>query len=257
MNALAKPTEQAYEELQLAYDWFNQRLFEGVLPPCLITFQRNKRTMGYFCRDRFVDQSGKKTDEIAMNPEYFAVISLDELLSTLVHEMTHLWQDHFGKPGRGSYHNQEWANKMLAIGLCPSDTGRPGGKQTGDQMMDYVVENGRFSQECRALVGTEFKISWYDRYPVAMRTLQPIGNSFSEAQVHYVSADADRDQVAAQAGYVGAIPALSNPKLALVPRVENASNRVKFVCGQCDAQAWGKPSLNLVCGDCGQPMLSK
>ena len=77
MNSLAKPTEQAYEELQLAYDWFNQRLFDGVLPPCLITFQRNKRTMGYFSKERFVDQSGKKTDEIALNPEYSRRITLN------------------------------------------------------------------------------------------------------------------------------------------------------------------------------------
>ena len=252
MNTLAKPTEQAYEELQLAYDWFNQRLFEGILPACLITFQRNKRTMGYFSRERFVDQSGKKTDEIALNPEYFAVISLDELLSTLVHEMAHLWQYHFGKPGRGSYHNQEWADKMLAVGLCPSDTGRPGGKQTGDQMMDYVVENGRFSQECRALLETKFKISWYDRYPVAMPSYQAV-KPFSDSQVHYVNDDSDT----AEAGYKEPIPALSNPKLELVTRLENTSNRIKFRCAGCDSQAWGKPSLNLICGDCSLNMLSE
>ena len=246
MNSLAKPTEQAYEELQLAYDWFNQRLFDGVLPPCLITFQRNKRTMGYFSKERFVDQSGKKTDEIALNPEYFAVIPLDELLSTLVHEMAHLWQYHFGKPGRGSYHNQEWADKMMAVGLCPSDTGQPGGKQTGDQMMDYILENGRFRHECDALIETKFKISWYDRFPAPMPSLKLNG----EMKIHFVSGD----QTMSDTGYKEPIPALSNPHLELIAKQENASNRNKFKCNKCDTQAWGKPSLNLVCGDCCVPM---
>ncbi len=42
-----KPTLQAYEELQRAYDHFNQLLFEGVLPNCLITLQREKQTWRY------------------------------------------------------------------------------------------------------------------------------------------------------------------------------------------------------------------
>jgi hypothetical protein len=30
-------------------------------------------------------------------------------LSTLVHEMAHLQQNHFGKSSRTGYHNKEWA----------------------------------------------------------------------------------------------------------------------------------------------------
>src|SRR6266852_3158095 len=37
---MSTPTEQAYTELQHAYDFFNTRLFDGHLPPCLITMQR-------------------------------------------------------------------------------------------------------------------------------------------------------------------------------------------------------------------------
>jgi len=42
------PTHETYTELQLVFDTFNQRLFDGVLPPCLLTLQREKRTFGYF-----------------------------------------------------------------------------------------------------------------------------------------------------------------------------------------------------------------
>ena len=100
-----KPTEEAYAELQHAYDFYNSGLFGGRLPSCLITFQRQKRTFGYYSKDRFGTRDGRKTDEIAMNPEYFAVVPMVEVLQTLVHEMTHLWQEHFGKPSRACYHN--------------------------------------------------------------------------------------------------------------------------------------------------------
>lgn len=68
-----KPTETTYDELQIAYDYFNENLFDSQLPDCLITLQREKKTYGYFSPERFVSLNGDKTDEIAMNPAYFAV----------------------------------------------------------------------------------------------------------------------------------------------------------------------------------------
>lgn len=150
--ARSQPTPQAYAELQLAYDHFNGALFGGQLPGCLITLQREKRTYGYFSRNRFANLDGQLTDEIALNPCYFAVVPLVETMQTLVHEMVHQWQALFGKPGRGRYHNDQWADKMESIGLMPSSTGRPGGKRTGDHMADYAIEGGRFLQACQALV---------------------------------------------------------------------------------------------------------
>jgi len=142
MSRPSTPTAQNYAELQTAYDHFNQALFDGALPTCLITLQREKRTCGYFSSQRFADLDGRTTDEIALNPAYFAVVPLVETMQTLVHEMAHLWQSHFGSPGRSRYHNGEWADKMEAIGLMPSSTGKPGGRRTGDRMADYAIEGG-------------------------------------------------------------------------------------------------------------------
>lgn len=77
-----RPTEEAYAELQAAYDFYNDHLFASQerLPACLITYQREKRTMGYFSQARFIRRDGIKADEIAMNPDYFAVIPLVEIL---------------------------------------------------------------------------------------------------------------------------------------------------------------------------------
>lgn len=138
------PTTQAYAELQAAYVHYNNALFDGKLPFCLITMQREKRTYGYFSSRRFGNKHDKTmTDEIAMNPSYFGVVPLLEILQTLVHEMAHLWQFHFGEPGRRGYHNKEWAEKMEAIGLMPSSTGKPGGKKTGERWPTTRLKAGR------------------------------------------------------------------------------------------------------------------
>lgn len=91
--------------------------------------------------------------------------------------MTHLWQYHFGKPGRRGYHNKEWANKMESIGLMPSSTGQPGGDKTGDKMAEGLSE-------------------------------------------------------------------------MLMEMPEQKQTRAKFTCPECGVNVWGKPSLNLICGDC-------
>jgi hypothetical protein len=55
-----RPTTDTYTELLQAYDFFNVALFEGMLPSCLITLQREKHTCGYFSSGRFVSIPTKK-----------------------------------------------------------------------------------------------------------------------------------------------------------------------------------------------------
>jgi SprT-like family len=138
----SKPTRETYDPLQLAYETFNRALFDNTLPNCLITLQRRRRTYGYFCADRFGRSNGELTDEIALNPSHFRDRPVEEVLATLAHEMVHLWQHHFGKPGRGRYHNLEWAEKMKAIGLQPTATGKEGGAEIGDVMKNCAWEDG-------------------------------------------------------------------------------------------------------------------
>ena len=159
-----QPTRRQYGELDAAYDFFNQQLFDGTLPRCLITMQRRANASGFFHGCRFVDQDGADVrDEIALNPAVFRSCPVEETLSTLVHEMTHLWQHHFGNPGRTSYHNAEWADKMEGIGLMPSSTGKPGGKRTGQRMSDYIITDGPFERACAALLKTGFVLPYVQR----------------------------------------------------------------------------------------------
>jgi predicted SprT family Zn-dependent metalloprotease len=161
---IAKPT-RTYTSLDAAYDHFNRELFGSQLPPCLITMQRHKGAYGYFSGGRFasLDNPQEVTDEIALNPAHFAGRSPAATLSTLVHEQCHLWQHHFGKPSRSSYHNKEWAAKMREVGLTPTDTGRPGGKDTGQKVTHMIEEGGRFDRACTAYLATGTAILYHDR----------------------------------------------------------------------------------------------
>jgi hypothetical protein len=157
-----KPTTETYSALQTAYEFFNRELFGGVLPECLITLQRKeKRVYGYFWGQRFEEIGGEqKTDEIAMNPQHFSRRSMEQVLSTLVHEMVHQWQEHKGTPSRKSYHNRQWAEKMESLGLMPSDTGAPGGKKTGQKVSHYIIPGGPFARVCALLLSDGFRLAW-------------------------------------------------------------------------------------------------
>lgn len=251
------PTEEAYAELQQAYDFYNAELFCGELPLCLITFQRQKRTFGYFSKGRFGHRDARKVDEIALNPEYFVVVPMIEVLQTLVHEMTHLWQAHFGTPSRSCYHNAQWANKMEEIGLMPSETGMPGGKRVGQSMGDYPIAGGRFEQATKRLLSIGFAISWFDRFPAAtperfIKNPQTIFSPGTQtAQIETMeSADEDDEEVDVIFAAACLTPAALQSELVEKQKEGNRSNRSKYTCPVCDLNVWGKPKLRVACVDC-------
>lgn len=240
-----RPTYQTYTELQRAYDFFNERLFAVVpgerLPPCVITLQREKATCGYFSHERFGNKAGELTHEIALNPSFFAVHPLVETMATMVHEMCHLWQHEFGNPGRGRYHNKQWADKMESIGLMPSDTGRPGGLRTGDRVADYPIDGGAFLHACAELLTQDFEISWYDRFPPTI-----------QAAIDHVEVAASAGVPAAAASVAGhaGVPLVQVPTAA--GQSTNRSNRRKYTC-DCGNNVWGRPGLKILCADCSLP----
>lgn len=163
-----KPTEDLYLALQRAWDHFNDALFGGQLSPVLITLTRKGQFYGYYHENQFVEARGeRKVHEISLNSAYFGISSPMCVLSTLVHEMVHQWQHDFGKVGKSTVHNREWADKMLAVGLCPSETGLPGGRMTGRRMDHYIIDGGPFHRACEALLASEFALRWIDRFPAA------------------------------------------------------------------------------------------
>lgn len=206
-----------------AYDHFNTELFGGKLPSCTLLVHRKKGANGYFWADRWEEAKtdGRKRDgarrhEIALNPENFAGRSSEAILSTLVHEMTHLQQRVSGTPGKGGYHNTEWVGLMEAVGLIPFAVGhepaRAGDKptkQTGTRVTHSIERGGLFEDSCTRFCEAAGPVPW-----VAVR---------------------DTPAVRARAK-------------------AKAASKTKYTCGVCGTNAWAKPDVRLLCGCPGGSM---
>lgn len=224
-NSDVRPAIEAPGEFIVAYDHYNQHLWNGKLPDCIFTYTRKRRTMGYFAPDRLQREKGRKASELALNRSYLAILSRIEAHSTFVHEMAHVWRyecgplKRNGKRHTSAYHCKVWGAEMKRIGLYPSNTSEPEGAETGYQMMHYIIPVGLFEKAFHALDATGFKFSWHD----AMRG----------------------PQKSPWSGDGGKRPKTPAKK----------PNRQKFTCSGCKLNAWAKPSAKLSCGTCIRPMM--
>ena len=231
---------QDYVTLSDCYDLFNGELFGGKLRGCVLTFEDRGQHFGYFRANGFIDRDGdRKRDEICLNPRHFLAKTGDlELLQTLVHEQVHQWQFQFGKPSLRTYHNREWADKMVSIGLVPSDTGKPGGRMTGQKMADYPDENGSFLKVARELLHTKSLVRWY-KEGVAIRRAEEYA-AMPGTEVPPVVSILAASLPAPDEGES------QNP----TAKPTSAPSKVSYRCPDCRARAWGKANLSLICGKC-------
>jgi predicted SprT family Zn-dependent metalloprotease len=236
------PTQQFYELLQHAYEFFNKSLFiKERLPNCLITVQRGKNTMGYFFPNRWGNDFGKKTHEIALNPTYFAEHKVIEIFQTLVHEMCHVWQYEYTQLQKASlrtYHNKEWSNKMISIGLMPTDKD---GKRTGQKTWDTPVSGGLFEESCKELIKSGFAIKWIDRFPASKKCDSHLLEC-GEQKMH-----------SKELSYLYSKPpavVLDSSHIKEIKIVAKAKKKYKYSCKSCGNILWGKRGIKASCIDC-------
>ena len=159
------PSLQTYKSLDLAFQYFRKHLFQNRLPDVHLVIHRKRGARGYFWADQFRHRdTGEIIDEIALNPESMDR-NIPAILSTLVHEMVHLRQQHEGKPSKTG-HNREWGKMMDEIGLTPTSTGVEGGKRTGRSVTHMIVDGGPFDKFCSQLVETGFALPWFTNPPL-------------------------------------------------------------------------------------------
>ena len=56
-------------------------------------------------------------DEIALDESHLACDPYAETPDTLLHESLHSWQKRHGRPGWRNYHNRQFRQKALSLGL--------------------------------------------------------------------------------------------------------------------------------------------
>ncbi|MFA5952589.1 MAG: hypothetical protein WC807_20180 [Hyphomicrobium sp.] len=222
-NSPDRPTPQAYGDLEFAANVFNERLFGGKVPPILFSYARKPRSAGYFSAERFAKRGGEHAHEVGLNPKFLEALGDYKALAILTHVLCLVHRYEFGplnrKGGRGGrgYHDQAVADIMRSVGLMPSHTGEPGGRETGHSIRHYVIPGGPFDVACRELLITGFTLRWRDN---------------------------PRPRAAKGREAARAMKALPAP----------AATRAKFTCPGCQLNAWAKPGARLGCLTCSAPM---
>lgn len=212
------PTLDAAEQFQKAFEHFNDALFKGSLEDTMIAWEIIKKGSGIFRPDRWAKARGQPVcHEINLNPVAHFERDTRLTLSTLVHEMCHLWVQQIGKGKVKPYHCKNWVKKMHEIGLPPIITdskGKPAvdkqgdPKETGKNATHEIEKRGPFDEACKALLASGFDLVW-TRIP---------------------------DPVA--------------PKSS----VKKPKARIKFECPKCGEHATAKREMILTCGGCKKKM---
>lgn len=229
-------TMRQFGTMSSIYDYYNEKLFGGQLPQCLVNMSRHKGAAGFFMANNWKDVEKHEeskddivellTGEASKHLVHEISICPDAMKrpaiywhATIVHEMVHLWQQDFGKPPRKCYHDKQFAAKMKEVGLTPSHTGAPGGKETGSKMSDYPTPGGIFE--------AAFKEIEHIKLPF-------LPNAFRIGSVQIIGEPENED---------GTEAGESQPKLS--------GKKFKYEC-ECDEpnRVWGKSGLDLQCNSC-------
>ncbi len=205
-------TQKQFQFLENLYQFYNHTLFGGILPEIMLNFFRGKNFSGFFSASKWKDDNNTIIHEITINPQCISDVYDVEFHQTLVHEMVHLWQLEFGKTSRNGYHNSEFANKMIEIGLMPSHTGKIGGRTTGQKMGDYFLEDGAFVLAFKKLQENQFEL----------KKLLPKSTQNETTE---------------------------NKFLKPIPEEKPKKNKTKYTC-KCKKNLWGKAGLVFHCKDC-------
>ncbi len=226
---MKQPTEEQFLNFQKLFEFYNVRLFENQLPSVILNFSRKNQAAGFFATNRWEKNlSGEKKHEISINPS-----SLNQgkeyVIQTLVHEMCHLWQEEFGTPSRKGYHNKEWSDKMISVGLIPSDTGEEGGKKVGQSMSDYLEQDGKLHCLIKEMP---------DEIWLPFKALESFSVTELELKLEEIRISGSPEEIE------------EIESLIQFEEEKQKKNKTKYTCDSCKTNVWGKPNLKIICGEC-------
>lgn len=269
-----KPAIEFYGYLQDAFDFFNEHLYDGVLSSVMFTITRKKNTAGYFRKNGWQAEDGSYVHEIAVNPNSFITSSPLEIYQTLVHEMCHQWQREHGKTDpRKNYHNKEWVDKMLSMGLQPISKN---GKGTGQSVSDTPIVGGKFEELCRQFFIKGYKLNLVDSSfdnSESLKIYNTIINDRLKIYNDSTSSDGDNETLSL-ANHLTTTEASNfcseevitfnlNAPIAELYDVDapvqqetpTYTKKTAYKCPNCGYKVWGAPNLPIGCLDCHTGLL--
>lgn len=117
--------------MQAAFNAINRDFYNDELEKCVIVCKESRKpgVRGTFCYGKEWRQNGKERHEITISADYIGTRTVEETITTLMHEMVHLYccQNDIQDTSRsGTYHNKRFKKIAEAHGLDISEAPKIG-----------------------------------------------------------------------------------------------------------------------------------
>lgn len=222
-------TTELYSKFELCIAQIEKRFFtdKGKHPFPKIVMAINNRVsscvVAFVQANALYDKStAEKIQYMGINP-YYLDRTVAEVLSTICHELCHIYENAFIHIARGGYHDKHWANLMRDCGLEPKYINRSKTAVSHEIIKDGVFDT--FVSEFVEENGADFFTVCEYSQNLDLKVRGELGLS-----------DGESDE--------------PKPDNADKPVKKYNRNKVKYVCDGCGVKVWGKAGLNLTCGDC-------
>lgn len=224
-----KITKVIYSKMQCAVDEIEKFFFTSKklekFPPVLyaVNYSCARGVVAYVRPASLYDTEKKEVVHyLCINPSFLSR-GLEYLLSTLVHELCHVYESEYIHIARGGYHDKQWHDLMIGCGLQPryQNASRTAVDET-------IIEGGIFTDFVKYFIGK------YGEAYFNLATYTP--KLDDEGNPAPVTPPADDGR-----------PRADNYGKPI--KVYNR-NKIKYTCCGCGAKVWGKPNLHIFCGDC-------
>ena len=225
-----KTSTELYSKIQTVIEEIDKAFFSGAkkekIPQLVFAINNKCRTcvVAYVQPDALYD---KKTDTklqyMGINPDYLDR-SIGEILSTVCHELCHVYEHAYIHIPRGGYHDKQWAELMADCGLEPIYN-----NSSKTSVHHKIIPGGVFEKFVEGFTekygGDYFNIVSYSA-EVMRRTRKELG----------IEDDPDADT--------------PKPDNADKPIKKYNRNKIKYVCRGCGLKVWGKAGLSVSCNEC-------
>lgn len=226
-----KITKVIYTKMQTAVDEIEKYFFTSKklekFPSVLyaVNYSCARGVVAYVRPASLYDTEKKEVVHyLCINPSFLSR-GLEYLLSTLVHELCHVYESEYIHIARGGYHDKQWHDLMIGCGLEPRYH-----NASRTSVDETIIEGGIFTKF------SEYFIKKYGENYFNLATHDPITTDDGNTTPAPVERPADDNR-----------PRADNYGKPI--KVYNR-NKIKYTCTGCASKVWGKPNLHIVCADC-------
>lgn len=225
-----KTSLELYAKIQTVIDEIDARFFSGKgkqkIPQ--VVFAINTRckscVLAFVQPDSLYDKNtDKKLQYMAINPDYLNR-DVGEIISTICHELCHVYENAYLHIPRGGYHDKQWAELMTECGLEPIYNNTSKTSVHHKAIKDGVFEE--YIKQFKEEHGEDFfNIVSYSS-EIQRKTRKALGIEEGEGEDEPKPDNADK------------------------PVKKYNRNKIKYVCASCGMKVWGKSGLSIRCNEC-------